>query len=115
MKWRQPSAGSVDRSLIRYSATLFMKLASRYHLQEPSSPTSQQSRHQSGMFLVIGLCETAGIPSTMLMLKIYGPTNRKPLPLTTVELQKNGSKYLSMSSDEIMKVGVTMNLWISLT
>ncbi|KAF9426863.1 DNA topoisomerase [Entomortierella beljakovae] len=39
-------------------------------------------------------------------LEIDGPnvtvTKVKPLPLTTVELQKNGSKYLSIPSDEVM-------------
>lgn len=33
------------------------------------------------------------------------PTSKwKPLPLTTVELQKQGSKYLHMNSSQVMKV-----------
>jgi DNA topoisomerase-3 len=32
------------------------------------------------------------------------PYNRKPLPLTTVELQKQGARFLGMSSANIMKV-----------
>ena len=35
------------------------------------------------------------------------PTSKwKPLPLTTVELQKMGSRYLRMNSQRIMKVGL---------
>ncbi|KAF9158345.1 DNA topoisomerase [Actinomortierella ambigua] len=39
----------------------------------------------------------------------------RPLPLTTVELQKNGSKYLSMSSDRVMAVAEALYQkgWIS--
>jgi DNA topoisomerase-3 len=33
------------------------------------------------------------------------PTSRwRPLPLTTVELQKNGSRYLRINSHQVMKV-----------
>ncbi|KAF9976447.1 DNA topoisomerase [Actinomortierella ambigua] len=39
----------------------------------------------------------------------------RPLPLTTVELQKNGSKYLSISSDRVMAVAEALYQkgWIS--
>jgi DNA topoisomerase-3 len=44
------------------------------------------------------------------------PTKKwKPLPLTTVELQKNGSRYLRMTSQEVMKVAEDLYTkgWIS--
>ncbi|KAI1297408.1 DNA topoisomerase [Mortierella claussenii] len=42
-------------------------------------------------------------------------TKYRPLPLTTVELQKNGSKYLSIPSDEVMTAAESLYTkgWIS--
>ena len=36
--------------------------------------------------------------------------SRKPLPLTTVELQKQGARFLGMSSANIMKVLSTLDI-----
>ncbi|KAF9896411.1 DNA topoisomerase, partial [Lobosporangium transversale] len=44
------------------------------------------------------------------------PTSKyRPLPLTTVELQKNGSKFLSIPSDEVMTAAESLYMkgWIS--
>ncbi len=39
------------------------------------------------------------------------PTSKwRPLPLTTVELQKMGTRFLRMDSQKVMKVGVTYHL-----
>lgn len=38
---------------------------------------------------------------------------RKPLPLTTVELQKQGSRFLGLSSQLVMTVGFHFSIRIS--
>ncbi|KAF9094132.1 DNA topoisomerase [Mortierella sp. GBA35] len=59
--------------------------------------------------------ETPG-PTVRISTVKSKPTSKyKPLPLTTVELQKSGSRLLSMSSDRIMAVAETLYTqgWIS--
>jgi DNA topoisomerase III len=55
------------------------------------------------VFILYERCLTAKIAKVINMQK--RPTSKwKPLPLTTVELQKLGSKYLRMNSSQVMKV-----------
>ncbi|KAF9922610.1 DNA topoisomerase [Linnemannia zychae] len=59
--------------------------------------------------------ETPGQTVRISKVKSNATSKFKPLPLTTVELQKNGSRLLSMSSDRIMTVAESLYTqgWIS--
>lgn len=59
--------------------------------------------------------ETPGPTIRINKVKSKPTSKYKPLPLTTVELQKSGSRLLSMSSDRIMTVaeGLYTQGWIS--
>ncbi|KAG9072250.1 DNA topoisomerase [Linnemannia hyalina] len=59
--------------------------------------------------------ETPGPTFRINRVKSKPTSKYKPLPLTTVELQKSGSRLLSMSSDRIMTVaeGLYTQGWIS--
>ncbi|KAG0079394.1 DNA topoisomerase [Podila epicladia] len=62
------------------------------------------------------LLEPNSAPVARITKLTKKPTSKwRPLPLTTVELQKNGSKYLSISSDEVMKAAEKLYTsgWIS--
>ncbi|KAF9376415.1 DNA topoisomerase [Podila verticillata] len=62
------------------------------------------------------LLEPNNAPVARITKLTKKPTSKwRPLPLTTVELQKNGSKYLSISSDEVMKAAEKLYTqgWIS--
>ncbi|KAG0049671.1 DNA topoisomerase [Gryganskiella cystojenkinii] len=67
-------------------------------------------------FIIYEGCLEVQSPIAVITEVTAKPTSKwKPLPLTTVELQKNGSKYLSMSSDEIMTAAESLYTqgWIS--
>lgn len=64
--------------------------------------------------IIFEKCLTSKAARVMKMAK--KPTKKwKPLPLTTVELQKNGSRFLRMTSQEVMKVAEELYTkgWIS--
>jgi DNA topoisomerase-3 len=64
--------------------------------------------------LIFEKCLLARTAKVIKMTK--KPTNKwKPLPLTTVELQKNGSRFLRMTSQDVMKVAEDLYTkgWIS--
>jgi DNA topoisomerase-3 len=59
------------------------------------------------MCLEKGMARVASVikkPRSKWFISLWIFDNRKPLPLTTVELQKQGARFLRMSSAEIMKV-----------
>lgn len=59
--------------------------------------------------------ETLGPKAVITKARPLPTSKYKPLPLTTVELQKSGSKFLSIPSDEIMAVAENLYTkgWIS--
>ncbi|KAF9963982.1 DNA topoisomerase [Mortierella alpina] len=59
--------------------------------------------------------ETPGPTARITRVTAKPATRYRPLPLTTVELQKNGSKYLSIPSDEVMTAAESLYTkgWIS--
>ncbi|KAF9412994.1 DNA topoisomerase [Podila epigama] len=62
------------------------------------------------------LLEPNNAPVAKITKVASQPTKKwRPLPLTTVELQKNGSRYLSISSDQVMKAAESLYTkgWIS--
>ncbi|KAH7082299.1 DNA topoisomerase 3-beta [Paraphoma chrysanthemicola] len=64
--------------------------------------------------IIFERCLLAKLAKVTKMVK--KPTRKwKPLPLTTVELQKNGSRFLRMTSQEVMKVAEDLYTkgWIS--
>ncbi|GJJ71382.1 DNA topoisomerase III [Entomortierella parvispora] len=67
-------------------------------------------------FIIYESCLDISPPKvTITEVKSKSTSKWKPLPLTTVELQKSGSKYLAISSDEIMKAAESLYTqgWIS--
>ena len=73
--------------------------------------------HLFDRMAVIIIFERCLIAKTARVTKMAKkPTKKwKPLPLTTVELQKNGSRFLRMTSQEVMKVAEDLYTkgWIS--
>jgi DNA topoisomerase-3 len=73
--------------------------------------------HLFDRMAVIIIFERCLIAKTAKVIKMAKkPTKKwKPLPLTTVELQKNGSRFLRMTSQEVMKVAEDLYTkgWIS--
>ncbi|KAG0196535.1 DNA topoisomerase [Mortierella sp. GBA30] len=59
--------------------------------------------------------EAEGPTAKITNVKAKPATKYRPLPLTTVELQKNGSKFLSIPSDEVMNAAESLYTkgWIS--
>ncbi|KAG0253466.1 DNA topoisomerase [Mortierella polycephala] len=59
--------------------------------------------------------DTPGPTVIITKVKSQPTTKYRPLPLTTVELQKNGSKFLSIPSDEVMTAAESLYTkgWIS--
>ncbi|KAG0313479.1 DNA topoisomerase [Dissophora globulifera] len=59
--------------------------------------------------------EGAEIRAVITRVKSQPTSKYRPLPLTTVELQKNGSRFLSIPSDEVMTIAESLYTkgWIS--
>ncbi|KAG0022004.1 DNA topoisomerase [Entomortierella chlamydospora] len=71
---------------------------------------------QLACLVIYESCLEAGGPNVVVTKVKSNPTAKyRPLPLTTVELQKNGSKFLSIPSDEIMTAAESLYVkgWIS--
>ncbi|KAF8940680.1 DNA topoisomerase, partial [Dissophora ornata] len=71
---------------------------------------------QLACLIIYEACLEAIEPKAVITkVKSLPTTKYRPLPLTTVELQKNGSKFLSMPSDEVMTAAESLYTkgWIS--
>ena len=73
--------------------------------------------HLFDRMAVIIIFEKCLLSKTAKVIKMAKKPTRKfkPLPLTTVELQKNGSRFLRMTSQEVMKIAEDLYTkgWIS--
>lgn len=77
------------------------------HLRDDTEVTFSWRRHRlfdrTSVIVLFERCLTARIAKVIKLQK--KPTSKwRPLPLTTVELQKLGSMYLRMDSQRVMNV-----------
>ncbi|KAF9173010.1 DNA topoisomerase [Mortierella sp. AD010] len=97
----------------------FWKLEMKYNKDGLDATFVWQRGHlfdQLACLVIYESCLEAGGPNVIVTKVKSNPTTKyRPLPLTTVELQKNGSKFLSIPSDEIMTAAENLYVkgWIS--
>ncbi|KAF9365115.1 DNA topoisomerase [Mortierella sp. NVP85] len=97
----------------------FWKLEMKYNKDGLDTVFTWQRGHlfdQLACLIIYEAClETVGPKAVITKARPQPTTKYRPLPLTTVELQKSGSKFLSIPSDVIMTVAENLYTkgWIS--
>ncbi|KAF9207227.1 DNA topoisomerase [Haplosporangium sp. Z 27] len=97
----------------------FWKLELKHHKDGQDATFMWERGHlfdQLACLVIYEGCLGVDGPNVVVTKVDASPTKKyRPLPLTTVELQKNGSKFLSIPSDEVMTAAESLYMkgWIS--
>ncbi|KAF8983156.1 DNA topoisomerase [Entomortierella lignicola] len=97
----------------------FWKLELKHHKDGQDATFMWERGHlfdQLACLIIYEGCLGVDGPNVVVTKVDASPTKKyRPLPLTTVELQKNGSKFLSIPSDEVMTAAESLYMkgWIS--